>query len=169
MKCINCGSRLATTRGRHHYLGSGLSNVVLVGVDTSTCSKCGTVEVAIPSIAKLHAMLAVKIADTTERLTPEQIKFLRKYLGWSSVRFAKKIGCDRTTVHRWETGDVKMPKSAERLLRVLVRYESPLKDYGNPVDLENIGIDDPVARTYETCLKNGSWMPPSAKATPLNC
>ena len=37
------------------------------------------------------------------RLAPEEIKFLRKSLGWAGVDFAKHMGATPETVSRWET------------------------------------------------------------------
>lgn len=159
MRCVGCDTEMVTRRENHQYTESGLSNVVLVGMEVSCCPECGEIEVSIPAIARLHSLLAGMIADSTERLVPEQIRFLRKHLGWSSVRFADKMGVDRSTVHRWETGESKMPRSAERLLRVLVRFENPISDYHKSIDLECLGIDEPIARELEAILQNGSWRP----------
>src|SRR6478672_13788503 len=104
MKCVRCGSQMKTKKEDHNYKSSGLTNVVLVDMNVSRCPSCGEVEVAIPAVEKLHAMLSRLFVDSTTKLIPEQIRFLRKHLGWSTIRFAKKMGVDRSTAHRWETG-----------------------------------------------------------------
>lgn len=163
MKCVHCGSGMTTKTENHHYTGSGLMNVVLIGMKVSRCRKCKAVEVAIPAVEKLHSMLAGMIADTTAKLLPVEIRFLRKHLGWSSVRFAKKMGIDRSTVHRWETGEIEMPMPAQRLLRVLVRQENPIDDFQGNVDLENLGIDEPMVQPLEARMRNGSWLPTAGR------
>ena len=40
-------------------------------------------------------------------LTPTQIRKLRQDRGWSQQALADKLGVNRTTVVRWEAGEVK--------------------------------------------------------------
>lgn len=49
-------------------------------------------------------------------VTPSQIRELRKQLGLSQPEFAKKIGVNRVTVARWETGrTIPSPLALEKL------------------------------------------------------
>ena len=56
-----------------------------------------------------------------------EIRFLRKYLGWSTADFASRMGTARETVSRWESGAVPMGSQADRLLRLLVATAAPVK------------------------------------------
>ena len=49
-------------------------------------------------------------------LTPTQIRQLRQERGWSQQALADKLGVNRTTVVRWEAGEVKAIAALERLL-----------------------------------------------------
>jgi putative transcriptional regulator len=102
----------------HHYMESGLENVWLAGVTVYLCPE-GHELLAIPAMAKLHRAIALAIISRSERLTPAEVKYLRKYLGLSNQDFAKVMGVSETHASRWATG-ADMGSSAENLLRILV-------------------------------------------------
>jgi len=135
MKCVHCGSVTKSTRGAHRYTESGLSNVTLLNVELRNCSACGEREVVIPRIEELHRLIARTLATSTSRLSPEQIRYLRKWLGWSSADFALMMGVRPETVSRWEGkgAGYQMPPTAERLLRLMVANQDPVTKY--PIDL----------------------------------
>ena len=49
-------------------------------------------------------------------LTPTQIRQLRLDRGWSQQSLADRLGVNRTTVVRWETGEVKAISALMSLL-----------------------------------------------------
>jgi putative transcriptional regulator len=117
--------------GTHEYAECGLSGVVLVGVNVNDCPKCGKHAVSIPNIEGLHRTLARAVAEKSDRLVPQEIRFLRKQLGYSGVDFAGVMGKSPETVSRWEktTEPLKMDSSAERLLRLMVMTRDPIQEY----------------------------------------
>ena len=129
IECIECGAAMRTTRENYRYVESGLPNVVLMDTEVSRCPNCGRVEVSIPRLAALHAGLARVISRKPARLAPEEIRFLRKHLGWSGVHFAGVIGVTPETVSRWETGKAEISVTAERLLRMLTWNQKPIEQY----------------------------------------
>ena len=70
---------------------------------TSDRPKCGEHEVAIPRIEDLHRTIAQAVIAKRERLTPAEIRFLRKFLGWSGADFAAHVGTTPETVSRSKT------------------------------------------------------------------
>ena len=98
-KCLQCGHAMTTRRENVRYDASGLPGVTLVGVEVSRCAHCGEHEVAIPHIADLHRVLAHAVVRKSSRLTPAEIRFLRRSLGWSGQDFA-----DRRRAARWPGG-----------------------------------------------------------------
>jgi len=98
----------------------GLPGITLQGVEVSRCGKCGEYEVAIPRIEELHRSIAQTVISKKERLTPAEIRFLRKHLGWTGAEFAAHFGAARETVSRWENGSAPMGPTADRLLRMIV-------------------------------------------------
>ncbi len=135
MKCAQCGSTLKSTRDTHRYTESGLSNVTLLNVEMRNCQECGEREVVIPRIEELHRLIARTVALEPARLSAEQIRFLRKWLGWSAADFALMMGVRPETVSRWEGNGAgyQMPPTAERLLRLMVANQEPTQRY--PLDL----------------------------------
>lgn len=134
MKCLS-GHPMASTRGVHRYTESGLANVILMNVETRACAECGEREVVIPKIEQLHRLIARAIATEAPKLEPEHVRFLRKWLGYSSADFALVMGVQPESVSRWERKDTTTPigPTAERLLRVLVANQDPIERY--PIDL----------------------------------
>src|ERR1017187_943248 len=120
MSCPICGSRMKTKRENYRYEAVGLPGITLQGVEVSRCGKCGEYEVAISRIEDLHRAIAQAVILKKDRLTPAEIRFLRKHLGWTGAEFAAHFGAARETVSRWETGSAPMGPTAERLLRMIV-------------------------------------------------
>lgn len=50
---------------------------------------------------------------------PKTFRFLRGFCGHSIVRLAELLDVDRTTVHRWEAGDVPVPRVALAMLMAM--------------------------------------------------
>jgi len=137
MKCPDCHEvELNETRENHRYLESGLSNVVLHGVTVRRCPRCGFFGVSIPRMTGLHRALALALIGRRERLTPAEIRFLRKSLGWSGVDFARKFHVRPEQVSRWESGTrhVHMSIPSELLLRLLVAQGYQVEDYAEQLD-----------------------------------
>jgi putative zinc finger/helix-turn-helix YgiT family protein len=156
MKCHTCGNELTVTKGRHHYTGSGLPNVFVDGVETRACPDCGTSEVAIPRLARLHRTLALAVAKSTARLTGVEIRFLRKHIGWSGRDFARHFGVTPETVSRWENEREPMGAAAERLLRVLAVRDQPVEAYPTS-QLAEVAQGEPVAVSLSATATSAGW------------
>ena len=133
MKCLNCGTPMKSRKENYHYTESGLPNIVLADVEVRNCAKCGEREVVIPRLDELHRAIAREVIEQEAKLGAEQIRFLRKYLGWSQADLAAHMSVQGETVSRWETGNQDMGPVADRLLRLLVNNREPATSY--PIDL----------------------------------
>jgi putative zinc finger/helix-turn-helix YgiT family protein len=129
MKCLVCGTAMKARRENFKYDACGLPYVTLVGVDVSRCPKCGEYEVAIPRSEDLHRVIATAVARRRGRLQAPEVRFLRRWLGWSGADFAKHMGVSAETVSRWESGAQRMGATADRLLRLMVASREPERDY----------------------------------------
>jgi len=129
MICDECGGPTMTARENFLYAASGLPNVTLVGVLVTRCPKCGAFEVEIPRIEELHRTIARAIVTKPAPLTPAEIRFLRKWLGWSGVDFAAHMGVTPETVSRWETGNLGMGAAADRLVRLMIVNQAPVQNF----------------------------------------
>jgi DNA-binding transcriptional regulator YiaG len=112
----------------------------------------------IRSIEGLHRAIARAIVEQSARLSGEQVRFLRTYLGWRGVDFAKIMGVGKECVSRWENDHEPIGGTADRALRLLVLAQKPVSDY-TPERftgiLESIRDERPVALRLER--QAGGW------------
>ena len=156
MTCIECGGKLTSKKENYRYLGCGLKNVTLAGVEVRRCGTCGDHEVVIPRIEELHETLATAVVTHVARLSSDEVRFLRKYLGYSGVELARVMGVSPETVSRWENKKETMGPSAERLLRLLVVQKARIPQY----PIETLSKISTTARTKPIGLrlKAGGWI-----------
>lgn len=157
MKCINCGSSMTTKRENVPF--TALPGVTLVGVEVSRCASCGEYEVAIPAMDKLMDMLAKAVVSKPGRLNGDEIRFLRKHLGYSGVDFAKLMKSAPTTVSKWESGAQPIGQHADLLLRTFVILDKKIEDYGIK-ELADVADDGaPLQMKYAFKPSGTSWKP----------
>jgi transcriptional regulator with XRE-family HTH domain len=101
-------------------------------------------------------VIAATVARKLPRLTPAEIRFLRKYLGWSGVDFGEYMGVAAETVSRWENGAANMGPAAERLLRLWALTREPTSDYSLDV-LKVVAQKRPAAQRLQVKVENGVW------------
>jgi DNA-binding transcriptional regulator YiaG len=77
----------------------------------------------------LHDCIAHALVKKEERLTPAEIVFLRKSLGWSGTDFAENMQCDKSQISKWENGKANMGKQTELLFREIVAGRKKITDY----------------------------------------
>ncbi len=138
------------------YPYRSLPGVVLQGLTVWRCQGCDAHEVDVPDPEGLHRALVNELVRKRERLAPSEIRFLRKYLGYSSKEFAEHIGVSPETVSRWETGAQSMAPVADRLVRLMALTKEPVGDYIDTMD--KVGRLD--VRPYEGKLRrlgNTGW------------
>lgn len=142
MKCPSCHKGVLQDVYRdHQYTESGLSNVIILGAKFEVCPECKEEMLSLPRIASLHRLIAFELAGQKGRLAGEEIRFLRKYLGWSGADFAEVFDVAAETVSRWERNHSPMGPTAERLLRLMVFREKPVEEYPNKA-LANVAQSD---------------------------
>jgi putative zinc finger/helix-turn-helix YgiT family protein len=129
MKCLECGTPLKVTRETVAYRQIGLPGVRLRNIEVRRCPEDGETYEVIPRIDELHALLARTVAVKVEKLTPEEVVFLRKWLGWDRAEFAKRMDVQPETVSRWENGAQVISGTTERLLRLMALTQQPKRDY----------------------------------------
>jgi putative transcriptional regulator len=117
--CTICGETAIPERRNYRYAESGLSNVVLQGVEVADCPKCGSSDVIITGMAKIHRAIAQALANSPARLTGEQLRFFRKHLGLSGDELGGYLHTDRTKISKWENGEDQIGPATDRLVRLL--------------------------------------------------
>ncbi len=130
-KCRNCGKDEMTARAETYlYAESGLPNVVLVGVEVRRCPSCGHHELVLPRVTELHRTIAHAVIHKPARLSGAEVRYLRKYLGWSGADFAgQRWRRSFLTVSNWETDSDPIGTSSDRLLRLMVAHGRPVEEY----------------------------------------
>ncbi len=126
--CLDCGKSM-----RRHVedvpFDPALPGVVLVGVSVYRCTHCDYFEVEIPHLEKLHHSIAMHFVRQSRRLQGAEVRFLRKWLGWSGQDFARHMGVSAETVSRWENEREPIGGTSDRLLRLMVLFGRPVSDY----------------------------------------
>jgi putative zinc finger/helix-turn-helix YgiT family protein len=118
-ECTNCDEPVTPERRNYRYTESGLSDVILQGVEVAVCPQCGTSDVIIPRMAKVHRAIAQALASSPARLTGEQLRFLRKHLGLSGEQLGRYLHTDKTKISKWERGEDRIGPATDRLVRLL--------------------------------------------------
>ena len=98
-KCIKCGSKSLTQKTEQLLF----NDVALVEGTVYTCDQCGSRCEALARIEQLSKNVAHFIAHKEEHWAPEQVRFLRTYLGLASKDLAKFLDVAPETVSRWES------------------------------------------------------------------
>jgi transcriptional regulator with XRE-family HTH domain len=124
MSCEICGTkivdRIASPDSPYHYTLSGLKNIFLVGITIRRCIQCGTESPIIPRIAELNRLIAQDIAEKADPLKGDELKYLRKFAGFSAKRFAALLKVDPSYLSRFENGHHdSLGGPADKLARVL--------------------------------------------------
>ena len=154
-KCVECGGPVKTRKERQYrYTECGLTNVIVDGIEITECQRCAETYTGIPAIEGLHRAIATAVIYKKGRLASEEIKFLRKSLGWSGVDFAQRMGTSAETVSRWEHGRAPMGPASDRLLRLLVARETPVTDYSVDV-LAQVAADQRPAKPVRLQVARG--------------
>jgi len=117
--CSVCGSKAAVVRGRYRFSESGLSNVVVNGIELVSCPKCHNIDPIIPRMNDLMLLLALAVVAQPYRLKGEHVRYLRKYLEMSGVEFSRLIHVDKATLSKWENNDDAIGEQSDRLIRAV--------------------------------------------------
>lgn len=115
-KCPECGNTMSGSRQSYQYRECGLSSVRLENVLVFEC-KCGNRSPEIRAVDILHQMIALDLLRKKSLLSGEEIRFLRKMAGLTQAEFAEVLGTDKTRPSKWESGNLKIGKENDRVIR----------------------------------------------------
>lgn len=122
MDCPHCGKPLSKGGRLDSYLHQvGGSLVELIdSVARFRCVKgCAAEAIEIPNLVGLIAAVALSRAMQPMKLTPAEIRFLRKTIGLQSKALADSLNVSAEAVSRWESGAQTMSPQAEKVLRIV--------------------------------------------------
>lgn len=119
VQCSNCEKDAKVVRGSYDYKESGLSNVILQGIELIRCKHCGNEDPIIPRVNDLTRLLVVAVISKPHRLQGGEVRFLRKYLRMTGDEFSRLLDIDKTTLSKWENNDDPVGATNDRLVRVM--------------------------------------------------
>jgi putative transcriptional regulator len=95
MTCPECNidmtSQNSTLEHPYNYDLSGIDNVHLAGIVVFHCPKCKFGLPLIPKVQELHDAMSNYILQKESSLTGDEIRFIRKHLGFTQEKFAELI------------------------------------------------------------------------------
>ncbi len=160
MDCPNCNKPMeCRTDEAYHYLESGLDYVYLLGVEICRCKNCDEEIVTLPKVAQLQSLIGRCLIEQDYRLTGREVRFLRKDMGLTAARLAKRMKVAPATISRWENDKQVMDASNDRLLRLIYAVEklSPdqMKKFKARLDAD---VTEPPAPVPRMTIPIGGWL-----------
>jgi DNA-binding transcriptional regulator YiaG len=160
----------ATADAPYHYVGSGLNNVYLVGINYYVCRECGKQAAEIPAMKALHEALGRTIVSKTSPLTGAEVRFLRKRLGKKAIEFAPMVSLTPEYLSALENNPDPVDPGRDKLVRVIYRAMSGDKTlkavFDKEVDFQrwitsihNSGMGERITASR---LSNNQWKVESA-------
>ena len=138
-------TKTSTMRKPYHFVGSGLPNVYLVGVEYELDREADEQRAAIPRLPDLLTWIAVTLLCKEAPLTGEELRFLRKRVGKSSKDFAHLLGLTSEQYSRIENG-LRLTPSNDKLVRLLVIGLSVAEAFKQPDLMERVANQTWAAR-----------------------
>ncbi len=138
--------KMSTEAEPYHFVGSGLQNVYLVGVEYEMDPGAGTQAAVIPCLPNLMAAIGKVLVEKKTPLSADEVRFLRKRLRLSSKEFAKLAGKTSEQYSRIENGAAKLTPTVERVVRLLYAALAQL----SPVETHDVAMTQWTAElSYE--------------------
>src|ERR1700674_5286665 len=117
--CFECHRGMRGRRENYRYTEARLKSVTLTNVLVFHC-ECGAIVAELPAIGQLHTLIADHLFRKKTLLSGEEVRFLRKWVGYSATELAETTGYSKSIISRWENDRQKIAKEPDRLLRLVV-------------------------------------------------
>jgi len=114
----------ATDQSPYLYTMSGLKNVYLAGISSYECNDCTEKYPVIPMIGELHRVISRMLIEKNGPLVGEEIRFLRKNVGFSGTQFAALIEVRPETLSRAENGHTTLSATVDKMVRAIAEAAS---------------------------------------------
>jgi transcriptional regulator with XRE-family HTH domain len=138
---LGCGGTMEGRKGEYKYVESGLDTVVLKDILVFHCTTCNAIVPEIPAAGFLNRVIAQKLLLKGTLLTGDELRFLRKFCGYSVTEFAEIMGSSKSVICRWETKN--HGASTDRTIRLLVLFKLMREMVGQPEPtLKNVTFEE---------------------------
>jgi DNA-binding transcriptional regulator YiaG len=114
--CERCGRWLRLVHRTYHYRESGLPDVFLRKIPMYVCPHHGVQTVVLRGIDRLQGDIRSALLDRGGPFSGPEVRFLRKYEGWTQSELAARLGVHKITVTRWETESEPVGAASQQLL-----------------------------------------------------
>ncbi len=111
--------KMSNEKEPYHFVGSGLHNVFLVGVEYEVDLGTGEQSAVIPCLPTLLEAIGKVLVEKKTPPTHNEIRFLRKRLRLASKHFAELVGLSSEQYSRIENDAATVTPTVERLVRLL--------------------------------------------------
>jgi len=139
-KCYDCGGEMEGRKSDYKYVESGLDSVVLKDVLVFHCTKCNAIVAEIPAAGILHQVIALRLLRKKSLLSGGELRYLRKFCGYSVSEFAEIMGSSKSVISRWENST--LGKGTDRAVRLLVMLKLVREISGQPSPLlKNVTVE----------------------------
>lgn len=130
--CKSCGRVNATERIVPAYeavgLGAPFKVILKCAVRVEVCPNCGqTLSTHIPDMEGLFHAVVFARALEPRALSGEEIRFMRKAMGWKAKELAKHLGISAEHLSRCEASVKCMQQPTEKLFRLYALLKTPDK------------------------------------------
>ena len=128
IECTNCDYRKPFEGKKIRKIYDSLLSFLTVDAYEYRCPKCGDTEYFYGDLVKLHETIVNFLIQKEGLLSGNEIRFLRKYLDFSSETFATLLGLDLSTIHQIE-GEQEHSKTVDNFIRILVAVSTPVRGH----------------------------------------
>jgi hypothetical protein len=128
IECTNCDNKKPLKGKKIRKIYDPLISFLTVEAYEYRCPKCGEIYYFYGDIVKLHKIIVNLLIQKEGFLSGNEIRFLRKHLGYSSEMFANILGMDLSTIYRIESKQ-EHSKTVDNFIRILVAASLPDRDY----------------------------------------
>lgn len=130
--CTNCGGASLVTKVVPSYeavgLGAPFKVILEDAVKVTSCQQCGlTLGTYVPDMEGLFFAVVFTRALERQKLSGEELRFMRKAMGWKAKDLAKHLGVSAEHLSRCENNTKLMAPATEKLFRLYVLLKTPDK------------------------------------------
>lgn len=141
--CTQCQSTQLNNNKVAVYEATGLMAPFTVllenAVTEQTCGACGAPSsIYVPDMeGLLHAVVFAR-ACVSRKLSGQEIRFMRRAMGWKAKDLAKELGVSAEFLSRCENGSKVLGETTEKLFRIFAILKTPDKELLSDFDLSGL-------------------------------